>query len=67
MSIELRLRSLEARKAAQNGVFLILPENDGTVSFTTKKGKKMCFRSAEEAKEAIYNKYGEVVIIIWDI
>ena len=66
MNIKLRLQSLEAREAVKDGVFLIVSEEDGKC-YTTKNGKKKHFRSEDEAKEAIYEKYGNPVIIIVDL
>lgn len=67
MNIELRLKSLEARKSFDNGVFLILPNDDGTVFFTTKKGKKKLFPCVEDAAAAIYSKHANPVIIVLDV
>lgn len=66
MNIKLRLQSLEAREAVKDGVFLIVSEEDGKC-YSTKNGKKKRFRSVDDAKAALYEKYGNPVIIIVDL
>ncbi len=66
MSIEIRLKSLEARKAAKNGVFLVEVFSNGVASYVTAKGKKKVFNSANEAKAELYRKFEDPCIIVLD-
>lgn len=67
MTIELRLKSLEAKSSVRNGVFVVTVDDDGIASYTTAKGKRKSFLSLEEAKAALYERYCDPVIIIIDL
>ncbi len=67
MNIELRLKSLEARKSIKNGVFVVTVNDGGKASLVTKKGKVKTFDSLENAKAVLYEKYCDPIIIIIDV
>ena len=66
MNIEIRLRSLEAKQSAKNGVFLVEAFSNGVASYLTPKGKRKVFDSVDAATAELNKKYDNPVIIIID-
>ena len=63
MNIEIRLRSLEARKAAKKGVFVVMELEDGIITIN---GKKMLeYNSVDEAVTHLERMYDNPAIISW--
>lgn len=66
INIELRLRSLEARKASRNGVFVVFGLPDGTAQ-AHGANKMLLFDDMEDATETLHSMYDDPVVIIVDV
>ena len=63
MNIEIRLRSLEAKRAAQKGVFVIMESEDGYITINGEK--RIEYNSIDDAVESLEARYNNPAIISW--
>ena len=64
ISIELRLRSLEAKQAVKHGVFVVEVMEDGTAEVTI-DGKTIVYKSQEMAGKELHRICPEGLVIVW--
>ena len=64
MTIELRLKSLEAKKASKKGVFVVWVWDDG-LAHTRINGEDRTFNDIDEAIATLNAMYDDPLVITW--